>query len=174
MDNEALPGRGGFTVVEVLIALAVLSIALIALASLATQSMKATETGKRLTQALNIANEKMEILKAIPYPNIQTDGNDGSIQRDCSLTGANPPVFTCTPAPNTVTIDENPAIADDEMDFTWQWTVTYVDLDNDGAFYTIAPIIDGNDVKKIEVRVQWTDIFGPHTTTLGTLRSRVL
>ncbi|MBI5560737.1 MAG: hypothetical protein HY883_05625 [Deltaproteobacteria bacterium] len=150
---------------EVLISLAILSIALIALATLASQSMKATESGKRLTQSLNIANEKLETLKAIPYTNIQSGGTDGNISRLCTGAAGTPPVFTCTPTSSTATREN--------MIFTWKWTVTYMDLDADGQYYSIAPIIDGDDIKKVEVKVDWTDLFGPHTTALKTLRSRL-
>jgi len=157
---------GGFTVLEVLISITVLSIALIALASLATQGMRATETGKRLTQALNIGTEKLESLKAIPYANIQSDGNDGGITRDCALTGSPPPLYTCTPSPAAVSPDS-------VMYFTWYWTVEYIDLDSDTVYYSTDPIIDSNDIKKVTVVVQWTDLFGPHTVTLPLLRSKV-
>ncbi|MBI5599533.1 MAG: prepilin-type N-terminal cleavage/methylation domain-containing protein [Deltaproteobacteria bacterium] len=164
----------GFTILEILIALAMLSVALIALAGLATQSMKATESGKRLTQALNLASEKMEALQAIPYANVQTTNGadltaDGNIARTCVLTTPTPPLYTCTPTAGT--FSPSPA---DNMQFTWWWTVRYVDLDNDGVYYSTNPAIDQNDMKKIDVTVTWADIFGAHTTTLQSLRSRVV
>ena len=59
------------------------------------------------------------------------------------------------------------------MYFTWYWTVEYIDLDNDTVYYSTDPIIDSNDIKKVTVVVQWTDLFGPHTVTLPILRSKV-
>ena len=62
----------GFTLVEVLIAVFITSIALIALASLAGTAIKATEAGRKRTQAANLATQKLEALKKVPYSKIQT------------------------------------------------------------------------------------------------------
>jgi type IV pilus modification protein PilV len=162
----------GFTMLEVLIAMTILAVALMALASLATTNMKATETGRRQTQALNIAMEKMEVLKAIPYTNIQATSTaplsqDGNVERNCSKTsGASlPPVFRCNPTGSPTTIDN--------MSFTWYWDVTYVDLDGDVVYYSTEPIIDPSDIKRVDLTVDWTDVFGAHTTTLTLLRSQI-
>jgi prepilin-type N-terminal cleavage/methylation domain-containing protein len=160
----------GFTMLEVLIAMSILAVALIALATLATTNLKATESAKRLTQGLNIAMEKMEVLKAIPYPNIQSTSTtplseDGNLERTCIKDSDTPPTFTCTPTSSSIPLDDMP--------FTWKWTVTYVDLDNDGVFYSGDPVIDPDDIKRVDLAVDWTDIFGVHTTKLTALRSKI-
>ncbi len=158
----------GFTLIEVLIAITILAIAITALAGLAGSSMKSTDAGKRRTQALNLAAEKLEALKSIPYGNIQTtDTNavtlltDGNLSRTCTALSGTPPTATCTPSPNTITLGNMP--------FTWYWKVTYVDLNNDGSYGPL-PIIATTDMKKIEITVTWTDLFGSHTITIPTLR----
>ncbi len=168
----------GFTILELLIAMSVLSFALIALASLATQTLKSSEYGKRLSQSVNIATTKMEILKAIPFANLQSTngGNlavDGNLARTCSPTvqsGAG--FFICIPDDNT----EEPG--NDGMIFSWTWTITYIDMDGDGDIYqdsgTASDLsIDSDDIKRIDLKVVWTDIYGGHTTTLKTLRARI-
>ncbi len=152
----------GFTLVEVLIAVMILAIAITALAGLAGSSIKATDTGKRRTQALNLAAESLEALKTIPYYNIQSTGSDGGVTRTCTALTGTPPTCTCTPTPNTVTLGN--------MVFTWNWTVTYVDLNNDGNYYNAAPIIETTDMKRIDLTITWTDLFGSHTITMPTLR----
>lgn len=157
----------GFTVLEVLIALTVLSVALIAIAGLAGTAMKSTETGKRRTQAVNLAVEKMESLKAIPYTNIQSTNGanlavDGYITRSCTKASNTPPTFNCTPTPSIVTKGG--------MEFTWNWQVIYVNLDNDANVYSLDPAIDSGDIKEVIVTVTWTDLFGAHSVRLPTLR----
>ena len=149
------------------------SIALIALASLAGTAIKATEAGRKRTQAANLATQKIEALKKVPYSKIQTTDTDtdadgipvAELRRTCTQSGT---VFTCTP---TLFTDQLGTIS-----FTWKWKVTYVDLDNDGCYFAASPcgagpVIDGNDMKKVDVEVLWTDLLGSHTLTLSALRA---
>jgi prepilin-type N-terminal cleavage/methylation domain-containing protein len=153
----------GFTLLEVIIALMIFSIAITALMGLAGTAIKSTDMGRRRTQAINIATEKIEALKKISFSDIQA-GSSTSIAgigtRNCAQAGN---VFTCTPTAAPLTLDGMP--------FMWLWKVTYVDLDNDGVFFSTGTIIDSNDIKKIDVIVSWTDLFGPHEATLATLRA---
>lgn len=158
----------GFTLIEVLIAIAILAIAITALAGLAGSTIKSTDAGKRRTQALNLAAEKLEALKSIRYPDIQTTDTDpaklptdGNISRTCSPLSGAPPTAICTPTVNKVTIDN--------MQFTWSWTVMYVDLNNDGSYGPL-PIIATTDMKRIDLTVTWTDLFGFHKINIPTLR----
>lgn len=157
----------GFTLLEVMIALSILSVGLIALASLATSNIKSTNMARRTTQALNIATEKIETLKAIPASSLQHTGTNGGVTRTCS--GA-VPSFTCTPSPATVTVEGN-------MDFLWTWNVTYLDLDGDGLFTKLGAAdptqIDSGDVKKVDVIVEWRDLYGQHSLILSSIRSRI-
>jgi len=162
----------GFTLVEVLIAVFITSIALMALASLAGTAIKATEAGRKRTQAVSLATQKLESLKKVPYSKIQTTDTSGAasmgISRNCGApVGTAPPVFTCTP---TLQTDQLGTI------FTWRWKVTYVDLDNDGCYFAASPcgtgpVIDGGDIKKVDVEVTWRDLLGSHTLTLTALRA---
>ena len=146
------------------------SIALMALASLAGTAIKATEAGRRRTQAANLATQKLEALKKVPYSKIQTTDTSGTagISRSCGApVGTAPPVFTCTP---TLATDPLGAIV-----FTWRWKVTYVDLDNDGCYFAASPcgagpVIDRSDIKKVDVEILWTDLLGSHILTLTALR----
>jgi type II secretion system protein I len=158
-------GSAGFTLIEVLIAVSIFSVALIGLASLATQSMQATETGKRVTQAVNIANLKLEALRAVPYANVQSTGTDGGMGRSCGSAAGTPPVFTCTPTSPTETFEN--------LVFTWSYTVTYIDLNGDSAYYSTDPVIDSGDMKKIDLTVSWTDLLGGHSYSITALRSKI-
>lgn len=170
LGSEILRDRG-FTIVEVLIAMMIFSIALLALVSLATTSMKATEMGRRMTQGVNLATQKMESLKAVPFKHLNRDGVYGSIDRDCSVDVETGPNFTCIPATATDTLDS--------MVYTWYWKVAYIDLNRNGETYATPgltgaegdPNIDDGDMRLVTVVVEWSDIMGSHNATLSMLRS---
>ncbi len=158
--SEILKDKG-FTIIEVLIAMIIFSIALLALVSLATTSMKATEMGRRMTQGVNLATQKMESLKAVPFKHLNRDMTVGGISKTCTSVGA---VFSCTPTPNTDTLDN--AV------FTWSWDVEYMDLNGNGVVFGDSPgSIDDGDMRLITVFVDWSDIMGDHSVELKMLRS---
>lgn len=147
----------GFSLIEVLIAVTVVSVAILGLLSIVGSTMKAVEVGKRQTQAVNLAAGRLEMLKAVPAKNIQSTGTDGAVARTCN--GASP-TFTCIPTTPVITIGN--------ADYTWWWKVTYVDLDGDSN-YEEDGAADGRDIKRIDVSVSWTDLVGSHETTLAIL-----
>ena len=152
----------GFTLVEVLIAVFITSIALIALASLAGTAIKATEAGRKRTQAANLATRRSEALKKVPYSKIQTTDTGGATawayrgpaallleRRRLSL----PARPRCLPTSSA------------QLLLRGNGKVTYVDLDNDACYFAASPcgagpVIDGNDIKKVDVEVLWTDLWG--------------
>lgn len=162
--NDGYLDKRGFTLIEVLIAMALLSFGLMAVASLAGTIIKATESGRKQTQAVHLAVEKLEMLKAIPYADIQS--GDSGITRDCA--GASP-TFTCTPNGAAGT-SFAPTVTIDNAVFTWNWTVTYVDLDGDAVVVEATGNADSRDIKRIDLTVTWTDLFGAHSTKLTVLR----
>jgi len=65
----------GFTLIEVLIALVILSIAFLGLAGLMVQTTKNNSFGGRMTEAATIAQDKLEELRAVSWVTI-TPGSD--------------------------------------------------------------------------------------------------
>ena len=157
----------GFTLIEVLAAMAILSIGLVSLMSLSVTSLKSKETGKRRTIAVNLAADKIEYLKAIPYHNVNVDGSE-AIDRNCNIFDGGTR-FECV-AQGT---DSYIALFDN-LEFEWSWDVQYIDLDNDGVRHQEGSTnIEDDDAKLIIVNVTWNDMFGDHTVTLKTLRYRL-
>jgi len=67
----------GFSLIEVLIALVILSISLLALAGLMTTTTKNNAFGSNMTEAATLAQDKLEELRVTDWNNI-VDGNDTS------------------------------------------------------------------------------------------------
>ena len=63
-------GEGGFTLVEVMIAMVILSTGILALTLMMKQSVSSTDYGRKVTAAENLALQKLEELKIIGYYNI--------------------------------------------------------------------------------------------------------
>lgn len=173
--REKTAREGGFTLIEVLVAMMILAVALMSLLSMIGTTMRAVELGKRQTQAVNLAVEKLEMLKSIPYRNLQADGpsctcasgcGDCSVQRDCD---GSSPSFTCRPnGPDGS--DSDPFVTIGNATYKWTWNVTYIDLDDDGVLVEANGIADARDLKRIDLKVEWADLMGPHDLTLTVLR----
>lgn len=58
--------RNGFTVIEVIIAIMILSVGIIALVSTAAMATRMIGQGQRYTEAAQMANRRFEILRAMP------------------------------------------------------------------------------------------------------------
>jgi len=65
----------GFTLIEVLIALVILSVAFLGLAGLMVQTTKNNSFGGRMTEAATFAQDKLEELRAVSWVTI-TPGSD--------------------------------------------------------------------------------------------------
>ncbi len=163
VSRRAAGVRNGFTLIEVLVAISILTIGILGIAGLMGTAVKSASYSQAMTQATNLAQGRIEALQEIDFNNIQSSDAVGRVElrRNCTQTSAalNRPVYTCIPT-STVTYDNKV--------YTWTYTVTYVDLDNSG---TANPNSDG--LKRLDVSVTWTDVWNnPKTTTLTTLRTR--
>jgi prepilin-type N-terminal cleavage/methylation domain-containing protein len=65
----------GFTLVEVMIALGILSFGVLAVASMQSSALLGTSRSNSVTIATNIATDRMERLMAIPYDNLAVLGS---------------------------------------------------------------------------------------------------
>ena len=70
--------EGGFTLLEVLVAVCILSFGLLAVASMQTGSIRGNNTAYRQTESLGVAQDRIERLLALPYDDgALNDGNHG-------------------------------------------------------------------------------------------------
>jgi prepilin-type N-terminal cleavage/methylation domain-containing protein len=65
----------GFTLLEMLIAMTILSVALLGLGQMMLLSIRGTSFGNKVTEATTLAQDKMEELRTVDWNTLQ-DGND--------------------------------------------------------------------------------------------------
>ncbi len=68
--GRAITGSQGFTLHEILIAVAILAIGLLAVASMATIVIKSNAASNRLSIASTLVQGKLEAIRAMPYTNV--------------------------------------------------------------------------------------------------------
>lgn len=103
MDSCRPPHQRGFTLIEALIALVVLSLGLFGLMQIQTRVMTETGDSKTRTAAVNLAQEKLEELRARSYARIVSDhdgetvpaepGGSADFTRSWAVTGHTSPPY---------------------------------------------------------------------------------
>jgi prepilin-type N-terminal cleavage/methylation domain-containing protein len=106
MKRNTTTGERGLTLIEVLVALAILALAVLALAPLFTLSIRSNASSNQLTNANTLAREKLEELSGYPRndPRLTVaDGSNAAAPTGVTITGAtidttNPWVINDLPA----------------------------------------------------------------------------
>lgn len=76
---KKINNNDGFSLLEVVIALAIFSISIVGLYAVQTRTISQNYTASRITTAVNLASEKMEDLITLPYDDvIASVGNETS------------------------------------------------------------------------------------------------
>ncbi len=101
----------GFSLIELLISLVILSISLLALASLMVTTTRGNSSGSHMTEAVTLAQDKLEELRATPWTTTAAfSGADPSIVGSTGITYTrnwsppNPPAVTDALRTVTVTV----------------------------------------------------------------------
>ncbi len=71
--KHALSIAEGFTLIEIMIAVAIISIGLLALGGLQVSLVRGNALSQRMTAAISVAEQKIEQVKNTPYANIQAE-----------------------------------------------------------------------------------------------------
>lgn len=157
--------KDGFTLVEVLVAMSILAVGILGIAGLAGTAIRSSGYSQAITQANNLAQDRVEALQSIPFNNLESTDSVTArtdLRRTCTQTDTTTsrPVYTCTPTTTAITLNN--------QDFNWSYTVTRIDLDGNGI---AAPNKDG--LKRLDVTISWTDTLWQNTRsiTVATLRN---
>jgi type IV pilus assembly protein PilV len=94
----------GFTLIELMITLVILSIGLVALAGLQVSAIKGNTFSKRMTAAVSIANQKLEQIKDTAYANILSESSTQITQSNMTFT-RQVTVTNNSPMANTKTVN---------------------------------------------------------------------
>src|SRR3989344_621496 len=135
-NPASAPAEAGFSIVQILIAAAILVLASLSVLSLLEFALKVVAENKLRTGAVTIANEIVETIHNLPYSEVGTVGGiiSGSM-----------------PQEDTVLLNR--------ATYTVTTSVTFIDDPFDG---TVAAGSDtlGNDYKQIRISIEWQGWFG--------------
>lgn len=107
----------GFTVIEILIALAIFAIGFLALSSMQITAINTNASTRYSTTVINIAKDRAEELMALPY-------------NDANLVGSAAPGTTYAPAADADLIDNNEDGQIDEAGEAGHITITWTVIDD--------------------------------------------
>ncbi len=124
-NHKNFKNEAGFTIVEILIAIVILTVGLLAMANMHVLAMFVNSSARNLTESTALAQSRMEELMRLKF--------------------------------------DNPAMAP---------TSGFVDETDPVGIFTVSKQIQdfGNDVRRIDVRVQWREIMS-RKTELSFVRS---
>jgi len=88
MTRKILAGEDGFTLLEIMISIFILSVALITLSGLMTSTIRSTDYGRRATEAANLARETIEQIERNAAVNF--DSIVDSVAASDPVAGLNP------------------------------------------------------------------------------------
>jgi len=131
--------RSGFTLIEVIVSVAILVILALGIFALILLSLRVTADNKSYVTAIEIANQKMEQIRNLPYDEVGVQGGipNGNI-------------------PQTETINR-------EGTFTVNTYITYYDDPYDGLAGDDTIV---NDYKIATIKVSWVGKFGDRSVTV--------
>ena len=95
----------GFTLIEVMIALVIMSIGLTALAAVQISAIRGNDFSKRMTTAISIAEAKMEQIKSSSYVNILSESSIQITQSNMHFTRQVTVTNNIAPLTNTKTVN---------------------------------------------------------------------
>jgi prepilin-type N-terminal cleavage/methylation domain-containing protein len=95
----------GFTLIEVMIALVIMSIGLTALAAVQISAIRGNDFSKRMTTAISIAEAKMEQIKSSSYANILSESSIQIPQSNMHFTRQVTVTNNIAPLTNTKTVN---------------------------------------------------------------------
>lgn len=144
--NLIQPSQGqgteaGYTLLEVLIAMSIFMIGILAIATMQTSALKSNSTSGGFSEAVNAGQAWVEQIMAESF-----DPTNPSDMLDPAENGN---------AAHQETYESG------GQQYDIRWETTFLDLDTDG----------NNDALAVEVRVRWSDLYGPHSVNFNFMKT---
>lgn len=133
----------GFTLIEALVLVVIMSFLVISVLGMYSLSIRIVKENRFRSQAVALAEEKLEIVKNLPYKDVGT------------VSGI--PAGTIPQLENIV-FNNSP--------YTVRTTIAYLDDPADGILGVDPSELSGTDYKKIRIEVSWTGPFGNKNISL--------
>jgi prepilin-type N-terminal cleavage/methylation domain-containing protein len=147
--RETASRNAGFTLIEVMIALSILSIGLLGLGMMQLQALRQGSQGRHSVDAAALARTHLEMAHRLPWADLSADAGMG---------WANPAWAGATPSFDLVVDAPGPAATAVNHSYGLQWRVTEVGMNG--------------CLRDVEVQVSWNEEqkSTPKLLTLGTRR----
>ena len=100
--QQSIGPNAGFTLVESMLTLAIMSMSLLALAGLQITALRGNALARRITTAVSVAEQRIEQLKNTSYANIQAE--DATQVTASNLHFTRQVIVTNGPLPNTKSV----------------------------------------------------------------------
>jgi prepilin-type N-terminal cleavage/methylation domain-containing protein len=150
----------GFTLLEILIAIAILSFGLLAVATMQTTAIKGNSQAIGITEGVTLAQDKAEELMGQAYANLADTDTDGTNQ-DPDDNGLDE--FTGDGSDTNFGLDDTGAAADGS-----EATGTYT------VYWNVAVDEPINNVKTVRIIVQWTDRAALKTASVEFMKADII
>ncbi len=131
-NKDAVQNDSGFTIIEVLIATFIIGVVVVGLFGLFILSLRTVQDNERRIVAIALANEKMELVRNLPYVDVGTLGG----------------------VPSGSLLQEE-VIARNNLSYTVTTDIRYVDDPHDGLAGGDPNDLLNTDYKQVRVEVSW-------------------
>lgn len=155
----------GFTVLEVLIAIIIFSVALLALAQLQVSTIGGNTFSDKMTAATTLAQDKLEELRGISYEDAQLSDTQNNFTTDTNGDG------TADYFNWSLAVDHTNADAPGGVTNPIDQNGVHVTVGGFTRVWNVSDDSPGENMKTVSVRVSWT-VGRTHMVTMDTIISR--
>jgi Tfp pilus assembly protein PilV len=145
--------RPGFSLIEIVVVLFLVVVIVPAINNIIAQSVRAMAHTQREVEALYLAQEGMEVVRAY---------RDSNWQNFVGKEGTN----YINNITNAIDISSTPALIDEK--YTREVIISDVCRDASGDIVECPSVTEDNKTKKVDVAVSWEDVIGENEILLST------
>lgn len=160
--------RNGFTLLEVLVTIVILSVAIWSLSALQTMSVGQNYTSHRMTIATMLAQDKLEELKSLAWNDSQLTDTQNNFTVDTNADGVFDDFDWTQPTDHTNS--DGPGNANNPIDESGAAVPATYATSGYYRTWNIADGVPGANMKTISVRVDWSE-QEQHSVTIKTIMS---